>query len=258
MSDSSQLLLTGQGPSGPVGLGDGTAKVLLSAIRPATDPLPQDQPEPPVGAGRARLFRRGLVVVLTGCVALAWLFLFRPLGLGGVTGYVIVAGNSMQPTYQTGDLVITRSTPTYEVGDVVAFRIPDDGTGSRPVVIHRIIEGDTTEGYVLQGDNNDHRDLWRPLPQDVLGRAWLHLPHGGLALAAPRSPLALAALTAVFAFLAVAQVPFSGRPSTLSRSCSKTSSAGKTGEAAAPGVRGAVRHDGSLRRARRSPAGPPP
>lgn len=218
MTDTSHLLRTGEPPSEPAARTYSTPARLTSHEPATTDPLPPAHTESPVRStarGKAAHLRRALVIVLTPCVALAWLFLFRPLGLGGMTGYVVVAGNSMQPTYQTGDLVITRSTPTYEVGDVVAFRIPDDGSGSRPVVIHRIIGGDATEGYVLQGDNNDHRDLWRPLPQDVLGRAWLHIPHGGVALAAPRSPLVLATLTAVFAFLAVAHVPSTRRPSTL-------------------------------------------
>lgn len=151
--------------------------------------------------------------MLTAALTLGWVFALRPVGLGGPATYVIVAGRSMEPTHRTGDLVIARTERNYRVGDVVAFRVPDAGTSEGPVVIHRIVGGDADDGYVLQGDNKDEPDIWRPRPNDILGRAWVEVPGVGLVLAAARSPLALAALAAMFAFLAVAATPARRDPS---------------------------------------------
>ncbi|MEW6473990.1 MAG: signal peptidase I [Actinomycetota bacterium] len=142
-----------------------------------------------------------IALLLSLVLAVGWLVALRPLALGGSAAYVVVSGRSMEPTYRTGDLVIVRAAPAYDIGDIVAFRVPDESTGRRPVVIHRIVAGDAS-GYVLQGDNKKERDLWRPRPEDVLGRAWLTLPRGGFILAAARSPLVLAVLAGLFAFLA--------------------------------------------------------
>lgn len=161
----------------------------------------------------ARQTRRAVVLVLTAALTLGWVLALRPVGLGGSTTYVVVSGRSMEPTHRTGDLVIARTERKYRVGDVVAFRVPDVGTSEGPVVIHRIVGGDAEGGYELQGDNKDEQDIWRPRPSDILGRAWIKVPRGGFVLAAARSPLALAALTATFVFLAVAASPARRDPS---------------------------------------------
>lgn len=116
------------------------------------------------------MIARLLKVAATAAVAvIAWMFLW-PLGLGGNASYVVVSGPSMEPAYHTGDLVIARKKPAYEVGDIVVYRTEYGD------VIHRIIDGDGEDGYVLQGDNNDTIDQWLPTEADVLGEAWLHVP----------------------------------------------------------------------------------
>ena len=119
------------------------------------------------------MIARLLKVAATAAVAvIAWMFLW-PLGLGGNASYVVVSGPSMEPAYHTGDLVIARKKPAYEVGDIVVYRTEYGD------VIHRIIDGDGEDGYVLQGDNNDTIDQWKPTDADVLGGAWLHAPAVG-------------------------------------------------------------------------------
>ncbi|WP_182113067.1 MULTISPECIES: S26 family signal peptidase [unclassified Actinotalea] len=129
------------------------------------------------GAGTPRrlLRRAGDVVLALVGVTLAWLL--WPSSLGGCTTLTIVSGDSMLPTYQTGDLVVSRCGPV-EVGDVMVYR-PDGFGGSR--IIHRVIGGDAA-GWELQGDNNDWVDPFEPAGEEVLGTAVLHLPHvGGIA-----------------------------------------------------------------------------
>ena len=120
---------------------------------------------------------------LVGALLVGWLL--WPSSLGGCTTLTIVSGESMEPTYYTGDLVVSRCGPV-EVGDVVVYNPPDVG-GAR--VIHRIVGGNSEDGWVLQGDNNDFLDPWEPRDDRILGSAVLHLPHVGKFAAILLSPL---------------------------------------------------------------------
>lgn len=136
-------------------------------------------------ANLSRSLRNALIVTLM--VAL-WTF-FAPAQFGGTASYVIVAGASMEPALQQGDLVITRGSPTYQVGDITAYQHPEIGP-----IIHRIIE---REGpyYTLQGDNNDWIDSYEPVDAEILGKAWLHLPGAAQKLLWLRTPLGLTLLS---------------------------------------------------------------
>jgi len=129
-----------------------------------------------------------VLILLTAAVFGAWFFAFRPGFLGGPAGYVIVAGKSMEPALYTGDLVITRKQPEYRPGDTVAFRVEGG------IVIHRIVGGSAEEGFLVQGDNKDSPDSWRPGPSEIVGRQWLHLPGKGRWLATARQPQNFAVL----------------------------------------------------------------
>lgn len=108
-----------------------------------------------------------------------------PSSMGGCTTLTIVSGHSMEPTYFTGDLVVSRCGDSH-VGDVIVYTPPDVG-GAR--VIHRIIGGDETQGWLVQGDNNDFIDPWTPTPDMVLGTSVLHVPELGKYLSVFMSPL---------------------------------------------------------------------
>ena len=144
--------------------------------------------------------RRLTSLALTAVVAvLVWVFLW-PTFLGGAATYTVVAGPSMEPTYESGDLVIVREQRTYSEGDIIAY-----DTENGPV-IHRIVDGDGTNGYITQGDNNDAVDSWQPTHEDVIGKPWLHVPEIGnylifarWMLITPPFPYALAG--AVFLYL---------------------------------------------------------
>lgn len=111
-----------------------------------------------------------------------WYLTLAPTVFGGPAAYIEVSGHSMDGTYKTGDLVVTRSQDTYAKGDIIAFKV------SGGQVIHRIIGGDGTAGYTLQGDNNPDPDPWHPTDADVVGRAWLHYPDSAWVFDLPRDP----------------------------------------------------------------------
>jgi signal peptidase I len=131
-----------------------------------------------------------------GLALLAWLFVW-PSFLGGQATYLVVSGSSMEPGYRTGDLVVVREHPAYEIGDIAAYAT-DHGT-----VIHRIVDGDGTSGFVLKGDNKEQVDPWMPTEDQIVGSPWLHVPRVGGWLMTVRQviltpPFPYAAATAVF------------------------------------------------------------
>jgi signal peptidase I len=153
---------------------------------------------------KANLRRSGGLTVAIVIIGL-WAVFLRPQSLGGPATYLVIRGNSMEPTYHGGDLVIVREAPSYTTGDIVAYRVPAGEIGAGHVVIHRIAGGDGQAGYLLQGDNNPSVDPWMPRLGDIAGRSWVVIPGAGRLLSTIHQPavagaLAVAAL-AIAAFL---------------------------------------------------------
>jgi signal peptidase len=148
----------------------------------------------------ARLFRACATATLAIAI-LAWVVLLRPTALGGSTTYVVVAGDSMLPTYQSGDLIVAQpagpSTAESAVGSVVVFRISDGEPGAGRLVIHRIIGYDAATGYSTRGDHNAYTDPWHPRPADVVGTPAALLPGAGNAIGFVRQPIVAALLFAL-------------------------------------------------------------
>ncbi len=88
----------------------------------------------------------------------------------------------MNPVYDKGDLVLVRRQTNYQIGDIVTYRHPEIGA-----IIHRIIDQDGAR-FILQGDNNDWLDSYEPLPSEVIGEEWVHLPKVGKAITWVRGP----------------------------------------------------------------------
>lgn len=143
---------------------------------------------------RPRASFRPFFLALNLVAVIGWVLVLRPQVLGGPAAYVMVVGTSMQPALQPGDLVVALNSDRYVPGDVVAYRVPDGDPAAGRHVIHRIIGGSAEDGYVLQGDNTDGSDLWRPRTAEILGRQWLVLPGVGSLLMLLQSPATLLAL----------------------------------------------------------------
>ncbi|MCW2608208.1 MAG: hypothetical protein JWO60_2901 [Frankiales bacterium] len=108
--------------------------------------------------------------------------------LTGRNAVVVTHGVSMNPVYHQGDLVVVQRRPSYAEGDIVAYHRPDLDL----VVLHRIVGGGPG-GWLLQGDNNQSIDPTRPTRDQLLGRAVVHVPRGGLWLHRLTAPPLLAA-----------------------------------------------------------------
>lgn len=139
----------------------------------------------------ARRWRRVVAAVAVTVVAGAGLAM-----LTGTVSLVTTSGRSMNPAYHDGDLVVVATTDTYAVGQIVAYR--DDVHDL--VVLHRIVGG-SPAGFELKGDNNPAADRVQPARGDLIGRAVLHVPGGGVWLDRLTSagPLAAVAFVLVIA-----------------------------------------------------------
>ena len=96
-----------------------------------------------------------------------------------------VMSGSMQPAFDTGDVVVSRQVAPLEThpGDVVSFRDPErDGL----LVTHRVRsvrrQGDKVR-FVTKGDANNTSERWRVGTGDTIGRALFRLPALGRGLA---------------------------------------------------------------------------
>jgi signal peptidase I len=106
-------------------------------------------------------------------------------------GYVVTDGVSMNPVYYQGDLVFVMKADSYHVGQIAAYH--GDVPGQR--VLHRIIGGSGSTGFVLKGDNNESVDPLAPTTEEMIGRAVLHVPHGGVWLKPLLGPSGLGMLS---------------------------------------------------------------
>jgi signal peptidase len=138
----------------------------------------------------------GALRKVTGWVVLAFAFIaLWPAQFGGITGMTVVNGHSMEPTYVTGDLIVSVRQPHYEVGDIVSYQVPEGQAGAGGRVIHRISAVSAGVGgprYATQGDNNPEADPWVISDGDILGQAVVRIPHAGVGLTGEGSTLALA------------------------------------------------------------------
>lgn len=147
--------------------------------------------------------RRTLELIVTGAIVLTWAVTIRPQMLGGPALFVLVRGDSMEPTYHSNDLIVVRAEVQYHVGDAVAYRVPDGELGAGRLVVHRIVGVGSDGRFTLRGDNNPAPDPWRPAPSDVAGRAWIHVPGAGRVLAFALEPAILGALFSALVAAAV-------------------------------------------------------
>jgi signal peptidase I len=128
--------------------------------------------------------------------AAGWFIALRPQALGGPAAYILVAGQSMEPTIHPGSLVILFRRPQYAIGDVVAYRVPPGDPGAGLRIIHRIVGGSASAGFVMRGDNTPSSDLWRPKPEAILGSAQVVIPGAMPVLLFARSPIVAASVAA--------------------------------------------------------------
>jgi signal peptidase I len=126
----------------------------------------------------ARLFGRAVAWASFGFLA----SLVIAIGLCSLVGFraLTVLSGSMEPTIDTGDLVIGRWIAPAEarVGDVVTFREP----GSRRLITHRVRSVRVVKGrvrVVTRGDANNASERWSVPADGRISRVGYRLPKAG-------------------------------------------------------------------------------
>jgi signal peptidase I len=142
----------------------------------------------------------GAILAYLVIIGILWIT-FAPVQIGGLTSYVIINGNSMEPDVHLGDLVVTRKSDQYEIDQRVVYQHPNLGH-----VFHRIVDMDG-ERFILQGDNNDWLDSHQPAADEILGRFWFKIPRGGFIIKQLRNPLYFSGFV-ILIFLIAASLSF--------------------------------------------------
>jgi len=114
----------------------------------------------------------------TSFVVLTVLLTFSLLSFAGVVKARIVLTESMKPTINAGDIVLSlnpnRMPP--EVGDVATYTARRFDGSSVASFTHRIISGDAESGFVMKGDNNPAPDTQKPELKDITGVVFYTIP----------------------------------------------------------------------------------
>ena len=152
---------------------------------------------------RLRTAWKALKAVLVIGGLIVWFLLLRPDYLGGTTSYVMVSGKSMQPTYQTGDMVIVRERDRYRTGDVISYTVPSGQLAEGARIIHRVAVVLPDGRYRTKGDNRRTTDLYEPRVADIDGAQMLHIPGAGRWIMFIRQPWFLATAAALMMFFAL-------------------------------------------------------
>ena len=122
------------------------------------------------------------VATVAGYVIAAVLLTFSAASMAGYAKARVVLTNSMSPTINPGDIVITanpnRVAP--QVGSIIAYQARQFNGTPVGVFTHRIIGGDAINGWKMKGDNNPSPDIQKPHGNDVLGTVILTIPYLGL------------------------------------------------------------------------------
>lgn len=103
-----------------------------------------------------------------------------PHALGGKIEWVVVSGQSMEPTFHTGDLVIVADTGSWQIGDTVLYAVASpSGNGPGYNVIHRLVAGNAQDGWSAQGDNKPRPDPWVIKDSAIQGEEVFMIPQVG-------------------------------------------------------------------------------
>ena len=167
-----------------------------------TEPLDASANEPVKRRSPLRFV--GSLVVFLVALVLLW-----PAQFGGLTGLTGVHGHSMEPTYHTGDLVVTFKLPAYHFGDIVSYEVPAGQLGAGGRVIHRIFATTVSGGktiYTTKGDNNPSIDPWHFSNGDVLGKALFSIPAIGSVLGGASNPIVVGLVAGILVMLLVLRI----------------------------------------------------
>ncbi len=103
----------------------------------------------------------------------------------------IVKSGSMEPSINTGSLVIIKPSKNYNVGDIITFG--KDTKNDIPTT-HRIVSSHAVSGVIMfttKGDANSSKDINEIKQADIHGKVLFSIPFLGYLIDFARKPLGL-------------------------------------------------------------------
>jgi signal peptidase I len=152
-------------------------------------PIGRKQVTPSAGMAVFRRFSPSLISGFRVVAMIALWLTFAPTQAGGRASYIIVVGNSMEPGFHIGDLVIVHEETRYQAGDAVVYNNLELGN----YVFHRILK-EKLGRFTLKGDNNSWTDTYQPSQEEVIGKLWMRVPKGGFIVQQIRKPYVMAGI----------------------------------------------------------------
>src|SRR6056297_1319679 len=129
--------------------------------------------------------------VVTCLFLIALLLIVSVFPITGNLKFLIVESGSMEPTIQTGAIVMVKPASDYEIGDVITFKKGEE------TVTHRLHDMEVVEGqtyFVTKGDANNAPDSEGIHPQAVIGKVLLDIPYLGYVVDFAKKPVGFLAV----------------------------------------------------------------
>ena len=166
-NSTSNVLVTISNPAG-------TKTVLItpdSVVETSPKHFVETPPERIVTGSEKAMKKVRTLATTLGYIFAAALVTFSVLSSTGYVKARVVLTGSMQPTISPGDIVITAPVSRVEpkINDVAAYQARRFDGAAVGVFTHRIIDGDSENGWVFKGDNNSSPDVQKPKNDDILG-----------------------------------------------------------------------------------------
>lgn len=118
------------------------------------------------------------IVTFGGYGLTATLILFITLSMTGVIQARVVLTGSMAPQINSGDIVILKPQNGIEpkIGDVVTYTGRRFDGSAVSTFTHRVIGGNSIQGYLLKGDANPSPDVQKVKISDIAGTVFFVIP----------------------------------------------------------------------------------
>ncbi len=86
-----------------------------------------------------------------------------------------VRSNSMYPLFRRGDMLLIKnisSRDTIDIGDIIVFKAEEGSLADSGWIVHRIVDGNQSLGFITKGDANEYADQ-TPGGPDLVKREWI-------------------------------------------------------------------------------------
>ncbi len=129
-----------------------------------------------------KIFNIFYYIFLSFVFLLIILLIFSKFSFGVDYKILVVKSGSMEPTIQTGSLVLVAPKEIYKQGDIITFW---SKISKKIPTTHRIVSREEKEGnvfFITKGDANKNVDTQKIKKKNIVGKVVFSVPYLGYAL----------------------------------------------------------------------------